>query len=91
MTITTRAGKGSPLTNQELDANFTDLDARSADGVLRLTPTAYADLPSNPDASTNGMIAFLSTDGAGTPKYRLIFSDGGNWKYVSDNSLVASS
>jgi hypothetical protein len=26
-TITTRAGKGSPLTNTELDANFTNLNA----------------------------------------------------------------
>ena len=28
MTITTRAGKGSALTHNELDANFTDLDSR---------------------------------------------------------------
>jgi hypothetical protein len=30
MTIITRTGKGSELTHEELDGNFTDLDARTA-------------------------------------------------------------
>ena len=32
MTITTRSGKGSPLTHAELDGNFTDLDTRTKSG-----------------------------------------------------------
>jgi len=41
-TITTRAGKGSPLTNNELDANFTNLNADKVEigGDLSGTPTA---------------------------------------------------
>ena len=30
-TITTRAGKGSPLTNNEVDANFTNLNTDKAE------------------------------------------------------------
>lgn len=59
--------------------------------ILKINLTAYADLPSNPDASTNGLIAFLSTDGAGTQQNKLIYADAGNWKYVFDNSTVAAS
>jgi hypothetical protein len=91
MTITTRASKGSALTHTELDGNFTDLDARSADGVLRLTPTTYANLPSNTGSGDDGLVAYLTTDGAGANKFQLIYSMGGNWKYVSDNSIVDAS
>lgn len=59
--------------------------------AMKMSPTAYADLPSNPDASANGLIAFLSTDGASAPQYKLIYADGGNWKYVFDNNLVDAS
>lgn len=49
MTITTRAGKGSPLSFNELDGNFTDLNARTAlgwrDNVVQLNTQ-----PGNPDA-----------------------------------------
>ena len=38
MTITTRAGKGTPLTQAELDENFTDL----RDGINQRTPNAQA-------------------------------------------------
>jgi hypothetical protein len=37
MAITTRSGKGSPLTHGELDTNFTDLDTRAGDNDTRLT------------------------------------------------------
>jgi hypothetical protein len=59
--------------------------------AMKMSLTAYADLPSNPDASANGLIAMLSTDGAGTQKNAMIYADGGNWRYVSDNSTVAAS
>lgn len=39
MTITTRAGKGSPLTVEELDGNFTDLDGRMQE-LEEATPEA---------------------------------------------------
>lgn len=58
---------------------------------LKLTPTNYADLPNNPDYTTNGMVAFLADDGAGNPQYYPIFSVNGVWKYFSDNSTVAAS
>jgi hypothetical protein len=58
---------------------------------LQLTPTAYADLPDNPDYTTNGMIAFLSTDGASANQYKPIYSVNGVWNYFDDNSAVASS
>lgn len=37
MTITTRAGKGSELTHNELDGNFVDLDTRTGPGWKDLT------------------------------------------------------
>ena len=99
-------GNGSTSMNLAFDPNAdftkTNWSTQSTDGfevnsaitfndILKITLTAYADLPSNPDASTNGLIAFLSTDGAGVQQNKLIYADAGNWKYVWDNSLVAAS
>ena len=49
-TITTRAGKGSPLTNAEVDANFTNLNTDKAElsganftGSIDVTGTVTAD------------------------------------------------
>jgi len=36
--IITRAGKGSPLTNAEVDANFTNLNTDKPDGFLGSGP-----------------------------------------------------
>jgi len=55
-TIVTRAGKGSPLTNSEVDANFTNLNTDK----LETVPVA--------SASTSGTVkigAGVSIDGAG--------------------------
>lgn len=41
-TITTRAGKGSPLTNTELDANFTNLNMGKAEKSANLSDLANA-------------------------------------------------
>lgn len=60
-------------------------------GALKLTPTDYADLPANSGSSDNGMIAFLNQDGGGATQDKLIYSQGGAWYYVHDNSTVASS
>lgn len=37
-TIVTRAGKGSPLTNNEVDANFTNLNTDKPDGYIGTAP-----------------------------------------------------
>jgi len=87
---------GTPSYSSVLDVSHDKFEVENTDAIelnsipltgLRLKPTAYADLPS----STNGMVAFLTTDGAGAPKNLMIYADGSNWKYVSDNSVVASS
>lgn len=56
-TIVTRAGKGSPLTNNEVDANFTNLNSTKLETSNNLsdvssTPTARTnlDVPSNAEA-----------------------------------------
>ena len=56
-------------------------------GVLNLTPTAYASLPT-PSA---GDVAFLTTDGAGASKNKPIYSTGSGWKYFNDDTTVAAS
>ena len=53
---------------------------------LQFTPVAFASLP-------NGMVAFLTTDGAGATKNKLCFYETTNtrWSYVDDGSAVATS
>ena len=57
---------------------------------LAFTPVAFASLPSSP---ANGMVAFLTTDGAGATKNKLCFYETTNtrWSYVDDGSAVATS
>ena len=57
---------------------------------LYFTPVAFASLPSNP---ANGMVAFLTTDGAGATKNKLVYYETTNnrWSYVVDDSAVATS
>jgi hypothetical protein len=91
---------GTPSYSSVLDVSHDKFEVENTDAIelnsipltgLKMPLTAYADLPSNPDATANGLIAFLSTDGAGTQKNSMIYADGGNWRYVSDNSVVAAS
>ena len=58
-------------------------------GML-FTPVAFANLPSSP---AMGMVAFLTTDGAGSTKNKLCYYETANnrWNYVDDNSAVATS
>lgn len=53
MTITTRAGKGSPLTNAEMDANWADLIAADA---------AHAGNTSNPHSVTKTQVGLANVD-----------------------------
>ena len=57
---------------------------------LLFTPVAFANLPSTP---AMGMVAFLTTDGAGATKNKLCYYETANnrWNYVDDNSAVATS
>jgi len=57
---------------------------------LQFTPVAFANLPGSP---ANGMVAFLTTDGAGATKNKLCFYETTNnrWSYVDDGSAVATS
>jgi len=52
MTITTRAAKGSELTHNELDANFTDLDLRTGAGWSDLTAPLLGSGMPNTNAPT---------------------------------------
>lgn len=67
MTITTRAGKGSALTHNELDGNFTDIDARlkladlSRSGMADYNDLATATVP----LSYTGTDLHITNDGAG--------------------------
>lgn len=74
-----------------------DLTVKSAtnmvkiENALNIKPVAYASLPASPQ---QGDVAFLTTDGAGATKNKLIYCDttgAGNWKYVADDGAVASS
>lgn len=59
MTITTRSAKGSELTHQELDANFTDLDLRTAAGWYDMTAPLLGS--GMPNANAPALTAFGPT------------------------------
>lgn len=96
--ITTRSGKGSPLTNAEVDANFTSLNTAklelTVDGVASgasITP-AYGDTQYN--------VTALATDAtinapSGTPsdgmQLLLRIKDDGTSRSLTWNSVYASS
>lgn len=99
-------GNGSTSMNLAFDPNAdftkTNWSTQSTDGfeinsaitfndMVKLKPTAYADLPSNTGSSDDGLVAYLTTDGAGTNRFVPIYSVGGEWKYFADNSIVAAS
>jgi len=72
-TITTRSGKGSPLTNNEVDANFTNLNTDKAElsGATftgAITANAGLTAKSVGNAYTNGSIALLPS-GSGATNY----------------------
>jgi len=58
---------------------------------LLFTPVAFANLPSTP--AMGMVVAFLTTDGAGSTKNKLCYYETANnrWNYVDDNSAVATS
>ena len=56
--------------------------------VMQLNPVAYASLPASP---AKGQTAFLITDGAGATKDKPIYHNGSSWRYMNDDSAVATS
>lgn len=84
-TITTRAGKGSPLTNAELDANFTNLNndkleyTGGATGAIKVALGTTAQRPS----AEKGLIRYNSTTDAfegysgSTPSWQSLGTGGG--------------
>jgi hypothetical protein len=83
-TIVTRAGKGSPLTNQELDSNFTNLNTDKAElsganftGSIDVTGTATMDALTVEGASVGGTyITSSSGSAAGDIKIQHIIDSG---------------
>ena len=77
-TIVTRAGKGSPLTNTEVDSNFTNLNTdkvetlASADGSIVITGTgASRDISvSLTTQAVNAIFAGPSSGAAAAPTFR---------------------
>ena len=55
---------------------------------LAFTPVAYASLPTGPAA---GYVAFMTTDGAGASKNKLVYYKASAWYYVVDDGAVATS
>lgn len=97
-TIDTSNPTGNGALQPVLSASQTKVEVKNTQDFvlaqsvgLHLTPTAYADLPSNTGSSDDGKIAYLTTDGAGTNRFVPIYSIGGVWKYFSDNTTVAAS
>lgn len=90
--IVTRAGKGSPLTNAEVDANFTNLNtelgtkASAAELAAINAGATISDTP--PDAPDDGDLWWDSSAGAGVLK--LYFNDGSSSQWVDANSVVGS-
>jgi hypothetical protein len=91
---------GTPSYSSVLDVSHDKFEVENTDAIelnsipltgLKLKPTAYANLPSNTGSGDDGLVAYLTTDGAGANKFQLIYSIGGGWQYVSDNSTVAAS
>ena len=67
-TITTRNGKGSPLTSTELDANFTNLNTDKADKAQVLTdvPADAVFTDTLPDSASQLLTKLKTVDGIGS-------------------------
>jgi ribosomal protein L35AE/L33A len=98
-TITLRSVKGSPLTNNEVDANFSNLNndkietATSNDGSVILSRVGTAvDFSVNPSASTSNLIAQVRNEtGSTLLKGTIVYSAGasGN-KMLVERALATS-
>lgn len=94
-TITTRAGKGSPLTNAELDANFSNLNTDKAEKSV--TISAGTGLTGGGDLSANRTLALAASGvtagsiGSSTAIPIITFDQYGRITGVSSSALDLSS
>ena len=61
--ITTRSGKGSPLTNSEVDANFTNLNTDKLENITSESIKSLSDVYSSMSPSDGQALVFDSTNG----------------------------
>ncbi len=75
-TIVDRAGKGSPLTNTELDANFNNLNAATVEGVVKLNRTAGEILAAGDVCyvHSDGKVWYADADAIATTKGMLLLA-----------------
>ena len=94
VTIVTRAGKGSPLTNTEMDANFQNLDDGKLELIVRGTTSTATISPACSDSQYN--VTALAVDASieapsGTPqagqKFLLRIKDNGTVRSLSWNAI----
>jgi len=94
VTIVTRAGKGSPLTNQEVDDNFTNLNNGKLELVINSTASSATITPAASDMQYN--VTALAVDAeiaapSGTPspgaKILLRIKDNGSPRNLAWNAI----
>jgi hypothetical protein len=98
-TIVTRAGKGSPLTNNEVDSNFINLNTdkiesiTSADGSVVITPTGTArDLSVAISGSTTNVVVLVrNTTGATLTKGTAVYISGATGQNPTVSKALATS
>ena len=98
-TIVTRAGKGSPLTNTEVDSNFINLNTdkiesiTSADGSVVVTPTGTArDLSVAISGSTTNVVVLVrNTTGATLTKGTAVYISGATGQNPTVSKALATS
>ena len=92
--ITTRAGKGSPLTNSEIDGNFTNLNQDKLEIIVSTTASAASLTPAATD--TQYSVTALAVDAnvaapSGTPvnskKLIIRIKDDGTSRTLSWNAI----
>lgn len=77
---------GGGATKLDINTNVDIQDDLSIGGVLQLAVTDHANLPGTP---VEGMVAYLNTDSLSASQKKPIYYDGTDWRYFSDDSVVA--
>jgi hypothetical protein len=98
-TIITRAGKGSPLTNNEVDANFVNLNTdkvetiTSADGSIVVTPSGTTiDLAVSAASPASTLLAAVrNTTGATLTKGTAVYISGATGQISTVSKALATS
>jgi hypothetical protein len=100
-TIVTRAGKGSPLTNNEVDANFVNLNTElvgkvatiaSTDGSVTVTGTTAIDLSvAVAGATSNVLLPVRNTTGATLTKGTAVYISGATGQLSTVSKAIATS